>query len=86
MVLGLEFGSERPESKEDVYHVVREFMDEFQHQHGSIRCSDLLGHDISTPEGLQAARSNNVFSTVCPLLVDETAKALETYLADHPSS
>ncbi len=86
MILGLEYGSERPESKEEVYRVVGQFMDQFQHRHGSVRCSNLLGHDIATPEGLQVARSNNVFSTVCPLLVDETAKALDTYLAEHPSS
>jgi C_GCAxxG_C_C family probable redox protein len=85
MVLGLEFGNERPESKEEVYRLVREFMDQFEQQHGAVRCSDLLGHDISTPEGLQVARSNNVFARVCPLLVDETAKALSTFLAEHPT-
>jgi len=33
---------------------------------------------------LQAAREKNVFATLCPILVDETAKALESYLSDHP--
>jgi C_GCAxxG_C_C family probable redox protein len=86
MVLGLEFGNDRPESKEDVYRRVREFMGEFQRHNGSVRCSDILGHDISTPEGLQAARNNNVFSAVCPRVVDETARALAAYLAEHKSS
>jgi C_GCAxxG_C_C family probable redox protein len=86
MVLGLQYGKNRPEAKEEIYRIARDFMEQFRGQHGSIHCRELLGHDISTPEGLQAARDGNAFSTVCPLLIDETAKALARYLKDHPAS
>jgi len=66
LMLGLEFGNDRPESKENVYRLVREFMGQFQRRNGYVRCSDLLGHDISTPEGLQAARNNNAFQRSVP--------------------
>ncbi len=84
MVLGLRYGQDRPEGKEEMYRITREFMEIFKARHGALRCSDILGFDISTPQGLQAARDKNVFATVCPLLVDATARALERYLSEHP--
>ncbi len=85
MVLGLEYASARPEDKERIYHIAREFMEQFEVQHGSIICKELLGCDISTPAGLQAARDQNLFKTICPALVDATALALTSYLDDHPA-
>ncbi len=86
MVLALQYAQDRPEGKEEMYRIAGEFIGEFQRRHGALRCRDLVGFDISTPEGLQAARQRNVFTTLCPLLVDETAKALQQYLSDHPVS
>ncbi len=86
MILGLRYGQDRPEGKEEMYRITREFMDGFKGRHGALRCSDILGFDISTPQGMQAAREKNVFATMCPLIVDETAKALERYLNEHPGS
>ena len=84
MVLGLQYGQVRPEGKEQMYLTAREFADVFRQRHGSVLCRDLVGHDISTPEGLQTARQQNDFARVCPVLVDETAKALMKFLQDHP--
>lgn len=83
MVLGLRYGQDRPEGKDEMYRIAREFIDHFKRRHGALRCRDLLGYDTSTPEGLQAAREKNVFAAVCPLLIDETAKDLKQYLSDH---
>jgi C_GCAxxG_C_C family probable redox protein len=57
MVLGLKFGSASPDwkTKELVYEKVREFADCFKARNGSLLCRDLLGCDVSTPEGYQAA-------------------------------
>ena len=85
MILGLQYAQDRPEDKDRIYGIAREFMAHFQQQHGAIRCSELLGHDISTPEGLQAARDENVFASVCPSLINETAKALIRFLKEHPA-
>ncbi|HTP01540.1 MAG TPA: C-GCAxxG-C-C family protein [Anaerolineales bacterium] len=80
MILGLQYGRGRPEDKEEIYRLARQFIDSFEERHGSIRCADLLGHDISTPDGLQSIRDNNLFATVCPMLVDELARALKQFL------
>ena len=86
MVLGLQYGQDRPDGKEQTYRMAHEFMEIFRERHGALRCRDLVGHDISTPEGLQAARDANVFASLCPVFVDETARALTKYLHDHPRS
>ncbi len=84
MVLGLQYGTDQPEGKEEMYRIAREFIEQFEQQHGSVVCNELLGHNISTPSGLQAARDNKAFATVCPVLIDETAQALARFLNDHP--
>ncbi len=83
MVLGLQYSDGRPEGKEEIYRIAREFVENFERRHGTILCKDLLGYDISTSEGLQRARADHVFDRVCPLLVDTTANALIRYINDH---
>ena len=80
MVLGLEYGSDRPEGKEEMYRLAHEFMQQFKKRHGTVLCRRLLRHDISTARGMQAARDENLFATVCPFLVDDTTRALNEFL------
>jgi C_GCAxxG_C_C family probable redox protein len=79
MVLGLKFGSASPglEAKEQVYAKVREFADRFKARNGSLLCRDLIGCDISTAEGHQAAIKRNLFRTVCPKYLRNAAEILE---------
>ncbi len=56
MVLGLQHGGVNPEDKEKTYQIAEEFVRKFKERHGSILCRELLGLDISTPAGMQAAR------------------------------
>jgi len=68
MVIGLQLGNttaEDQESKERTYQLVREFVRLFQARHGSILCRELLACDLSTPEGLQWAREQGLFTTRC---------------------
>jgi C_GCAxxG_C_C family probable redox protein len=80
MVLGLR---EYPEiqtpaaRKEKVYSLVQEFSRRFIALHTSTNCSTLLGYDLSTPEGLAAARANKASSTICPKLVADAVTILE---------
>ena len=76
MVLGLQYGNFAPEGKDQTYQIAQSFIDQFRESHGAIRCRELIGYDLSTPEGLQAAREHNVFSTICPHLITATARAL----------
>ena len=65
MVLGLRFGAASPdrEAKELIYARIREFADRFKARNGSLDCRDLLGCDISTPEGLRD-RQESVYDDV----------------------
>ncbi len=79
MVIGLAYG--RTEADDDVakeltYDLSNEFIAEFAVRHDSIVCRDLLGVDISTPEGLAEAKARNVDSEICANLVRDTVEIL----------
>jgi C_GCAxxG_C_C family probable redox protein len=92
MVIGLKHGSAanwlvegRVDDRENgkrlnTYRLVRELTDRFAARHGSIRCKDLLGCDLSTPEGGKMVEEKNLFRTVCPGLVRDAAEILEEIL------
>lgn len=80
MVLGLKYGmadSACQEEKQFTYEKVCEFIKRFEEKNDSIRCSDLLGCDISTPEGFQKAVDRNLMVKVCEDLVVDAARILE---------
>ena len=80
MVLGLKYGgtdASDNDRKEKTYALVREFTKEFTSRNGHIGCNELLGHDISTPDGRREAGEKGLFSTLCPKLVRDAAEILE---------
>ncbi|HOJ88482.1 MAG TPA: C-GCAxxG-C-C family protein [Pseudothermotoga sp.] len=77
MVIGLKGGGD---DKERTYALAREFVDRFKAVNRSILCKDLLGYDISTVEGLQKARQDNAFKTVCTKYVEDSCRILEELL------
>jgi C_GCAxxG_C_C family probable redox protein len=79
MILGLQHGNINPEGKEHTYKIAEEFLFKFKERHGVILCRELIGCDISSPAGLQTARERNLFNTICPTLVKETAKLLSEF-------
>jgi C_GCAxxG_C_C family probable redox protein len=84
MVLGLKFGSSRPEDKElkeKSYEIGREFVRRFTERNGTIVCRDLLGCDISTHEGFERAKQQGLFDTVCTKLVKDSVEILEDMLS-----
>lgn len=83
MVIGLRYGkvrAEDEEAKERTYHVAGELLRRFRAQHGSVLCRDLLGCDISSPAGLQRAREQRLFTTVCPRFVREAVVLLSEWV------
>lgn len=86
MVLGLRSSTPGLEGREEMYRITREFMAAFEQLHGNILCRQLVGHDIATSEGLQAARDAKVFSTICPAIVADTAMALASFIQNQPAS
>ena len=84
MAIGLKYGKAKPHdeaAKEKTYRLVREFVHRFKQRHQTINCGELIGADISTPEGLQAARDKKLFATLCPVFVRSAAEILQELLA-----
>jgi C_GCAxxG_C_C family probable redox protein len=83
MLIGLKHGkihSDDNNAKERTYALIKEFTKQFKDINGSVKCTELLGYDMSTPEGLKAAREANLWSTVCAKLVRDSAQIVEGLL------
>ncbi len=83
MVIGLKHGkikSEDQEAKEKTYELAKEFMSLFKIQNGSVICRELLGYDISTPEGMKISEEKKLFDTICPEFVQSAAKIIKDIL------
>jgi C_GCAxxG_C_C family probable redox protein len=82
MAFGLHYGNESPEAKEETYRISGEFIKRFEAAQGSILCRELLGYDVSTKDGLQAARENKAFANICPRLVEGAARLLKDFVVE----
>jgi C_GCAxxG_C_C family probable redox protein len=83
MAIGLRFGMARGEdkdAKEKTRGVGRELIRHFELTFGSTTCRELLGCDLSTPEGFMEARRRGIFTTKCTSFVGKTVELLEELL------
>jgi len=83
MVLGLKHAGlncDQRDGRNEVYAAIREFAAKFSQRNDSVVCKELLGCDISTPDGLQKATKEGLFRTICPRLVQDAAEILEEML------
>ena len=83
MVLGLARAtveSTTAKLREPVYRAVKEFNAKFERRNLTLVCRDLLGCDIRTEEGMQAAKARGLYKTICPKMVQDAAEILETIL------
>jgi len=71
LVIGLRYG----DSSDVCNKKTEEFMKLFKQRYGKIVCRDILGCDISTPEGKKKATEEHLFSRYC---VDAVADAAQT--------
>jgi C_GCAxxG_C_C family probable redox protein len=68
------------EGRQATYDAVVALSKAFRERQGSLTCRELLGCDISTPEGAQAAREAGLFRTKCPDVVRCAAELVEEIL------
>lgn len=83
MVLGLKFAgpdSGKSSDRRPVYQKVAEFTRQFEERNATLNCRELLGCDIMTPAGKEAADQNNLFKTVCPKFVEDAVQILQTII------
>lgn len=80
MVLGLKNTPSETiqETKAKIKAMVKEFNHKFIEKHGSLKCKDLIGYDLSIPEEAEMASAENVFDTICPGLVSSSVEILDT--------
>lgn len=79
MVIGMKHGhtTSDPEAKAATKEKIKAFNKSFTDKHGSLICKKLVGYDIATPEGAQAATDANAFKTLCPEFIKTACDILE---------
>ena len=83
MVMGLRYGTADPldkTTKLEVYRKVQRLTEEYKLRTGSTICRELLGFDLSTPEGQLQAKQPDAFHD-CPQFVRIAAEILEEMLS-----
>ncbi len=84
MVIGLQHGrtsGKDKKAKKKTYALVREFADRFKSLNGSMRCRELLGIDMSTPEGAKLVKEKKLVSSLCPKFVHDSIRIIDEILA-----
>jgi len=85
MVIGLVHGMTKTgdlPQKERSYEWIRTFAEKFKERNGTLVCRELMGVDMSTPEGFAESKEKKIARTVCPKFVRDAAEILEEMLAD----
>ena len=81
MAIGLKYGHSKPEKlleqKETMMVKYAEFKEKFTEEFGTVECKKLIGYDVSTPEGLQAAIDSGKLTEYCPCLSEKVIKIAE---------
>jgi C_GCAxxG_C_C family probable redox protein len=83
LAIGLKHGRDRAEdaaARDRTYALVNEFIARFSARHGQLKCRDLLGCDIGTPEGQKQAEAQKLHQTKCEDFVRDAAAILEDLL------
>lgn len=76
MAIGIKYGTNEPslEKRLKAYELAQRFYKQFEKQHGSVLCRELIGYDLSNPEELEKAKQAKVFEEKC---VNFVRKAVE---------
>jgi len=83
MLIGLKHGKVQKndnEAKETTYRLIQEFTRRFKALNGSVKCTDLIGYNLSKADELQAAKEANIWYKVCTKFVKDSAEIVEELL------
>ncbi|RKD92496.1 C-GCAxxG-C-C family protein [Mangrovibacterium diazotrophicum] len=82
MVLGLSkaYATPTPESKIKMKEDTLHFNRLFREKQGSLLCKELLGVNVSLPEGRAFAQENYLFETRCPHFIASACRILDQLL------
>lgn len=65
---------------DETYVKVRELFARFEAQHGATTCRALLGCDLRTAEGMQHAKEQGLFDSICKACIRTAVEAVEEIL------
>ena len=86
MAIGLKYGHSNPEGlmqqKDVLIGKTVQFRDRFLKEFGTAECKNLIGYDVSTPEGLQGALDSGKLLGFCPGIVEKVIGITEEILAE----
>ena len=85
MVLGLKYGQDEigdVESKLKSDDLCVKLLEEFASKNGSYICNELLDCDIRTKEGVEYAVENNLFTEICPKMVESATVIVEQLIKE----
>jgi len=85
MVIGLKYARIRGGvylSREKTYDAAADFIARFRERNNTVVCRDLLGCDVTTPEGFKQAKKEKHFKKRCPKFVQDAAEILEEIQQD----
>jgi C_GCAxxG_C_C family probable redox protein len=83
MVLGLQFSGEEadtPQGRAGAKGAAIDYIDKFKARRGTVMCRELLGCDIGTSKGMEIARKQGLFASICPRIIHDAAELLEDKL------
>ncbi len=83
LIIGLKHGRTRAEdaaARDKTYALVKELLARFTAKRGQVKCRDLLGFDLSTPEGQRKVDELKLHQTKCEDFVRDAAAILEEIL------
>lgn len=78
MAIGIKYGTNEPllEKRIKAYELTHRFYKQFEKQHGSVLCRELIGYDLSNPKELEEARNAKVFEEKCVNFVKTAVEIL----------
>lgn len=86
MAIGLKYGHSNPEgllAQKDIMTAKNvELRTKFIEEFGTVECKKLIGFDVSTPEGFQAALDSGKLMEFCPCLVEKVIKITEEIMEE----
>jgi C_GCAxxG_C_C family probable redox protein len=83
MVIGLKCSAKDASdraAKAESGRIAQEFLARFQARSGSLLCRDIIGCDLSTPEGLKHAMESGRHNTICPKAIVGAVEIIEELL------
>jgi C_GCAxxG_C_C family probable redox protein len=78
MAIGVRYGTNKPLLDERLksYELAQKLYKQFEKQHGSVYCRELIGYNLSNPKEMEEAKKANVFREKCDNFIRKTVETL----------